>query len=74
MCGRLRRTTPLLARELGDIHEQCIWRFPRTRKINLSGRKPWCESNDPEVVSHCRPLHYAAGRCRGAVSDEKPVT
>ena len=44
-------TAPLLARELGDIHEQYIWRFLRAQKIDLSGRKPWCESNDPEFVS-----------------------
>jgi transposase len=44
-------TAPLLARELGDIHEQYIWRFLRAQKIDLSGRKSWCESNDPEFVS-----------------------
>ena len=42
---------PLLARELGDIHEQYIWRFLRSRKINLSGRKSWCESSDPDFVA-----------------------
>src|SRR6185503_4413507 len=44
-------TAPLLARELGDIHEQYIWRFLRAQKIDLSGRKSWCQSNDPEFVS-----------------------
>ena len=44
-------TAPLLARELGDIHEQYTWRFLRAQKIDLSGRKSWCESNDPEFVS-----------------------
>src|ERR1700739_1428738 len=44
-------TAPLLARALGDIHEQYIWRFLRAQKIDLSGRKSWCESNDPEFVS-----------------------
>ena len=44
-------TAPLLARELGDIHEQYIWRFLRAQKIDLSGRKSWCESNDPEFVA-----------------------
>src|SRR6188472_2111035 len=33
------------------IHEQYIWRFLRAQKIDLSGRKSWCESNDPEFVS-----------------------
>jgi hypothetical protein len=37
----------LLARELVDIHEQYIWRFLRAQKIDLSGRKSWCENTDP---------------------------
>jgi len=44
-------TAPLLARALGDVHEQYIWRFLRAQKIDLSGRKSWCESNDPEFVA-----------------------
>ena len=40
----------MLARELVDIHEQYIWRFLRAQKIDLSGRKSWCESTDPEFV------------------------
>jgi transposase len=44
-------TAPLLARQLGDIHEQYVWRFLRAQKIDLSGRKSWCQSNDPEFVS-----------------------
>jgi transposase len=44
-------SAPRLARELGDIHEQYIWRFLRAQKIDLSGRKSWCESNDPDFVA-----------------------
>jgi transposase len=44
-------TAPLLARALGDVHEQYIWRFLRAQKIDLSGRKSWCESSDPEFVA-----------------------
>jgi transposase len=44
-------SAPLLARELGDIHEQYIWRLLRAQKIELSGRKSWCESNDPDFVA-----------------------
>ncbi|HUB16529.1 MAG TPA: IS630 family transposase [Acetobacteraceae bacterium] len=44
-------TAPLLARELGEIHEQYIWRFLRAQKIDLSGRKSWCQSTDPEFVT-----------------------
>jgi hypothetical protein len=42
---------PLPARELGDIHEQYIWRFLRAQKIDLSGRKSWCQSTDPDFVA-----------------------
>ena len=44
-------TAPLLARALGDIHEQYIWRFLRAQKIDLSGRKSWCGSSDPDFVA-----------------------
>jgi transposase len=44
-------TAPLLARELVDIHEQYIWRFLRAQKIDLSGRKSWCQSTDPDFVA-----------------------
>jgi transposase len=44
-------TAPLLAAALGDVHEQYIWRFLRAHKIDLSGRKSWCESNDPDFVA-----------------------
>lgn len=44
-------SAPLLARQLGDIHEQYVWRFLRGQKIDLSGRKSWCESNDPDFVA-----------------------
>ena len=44
-------TDLLLARALCDVHEQYIWRFLRVQKIDLSGRKSWCESNDPDFVS-----------------------
>jgi hypothetical protein len=41
----------LLARELVDIREQYIWRFLRAQKIDLSGRKSWCQSTDPDFVA-----------------------
>src|ERR1700731_1516964 len=34
-----------------DVHEEQVWRVLRERKIDLSGRKSWCESNDPEFVA-----------------------
>jgi hypothetical protein len=44
-------TWPLLSEALGDIHVEYVWRFLRAQKIDLSGRKLWCESNDPGFVA-----------------------
>ena len=41
----------LLARALGDVSEQYIWRFLRAQKIDLDGRKSWCVSTDPEFIA-----------------------
>lgn len=49
--GFARWTAPLIAAELKDIHEQYVWRFLRAQKIDLDGRKSWCESNDPEFAA-----------------------
>jgi hypothetical protein len=49
--GLGRWTGSLIAAELGDVHEQQVWRFLRVQKIDLSGRKSWCESDDPEFVA-----------------------
>ncbi len=46
-----RWTGPLLAAALGDLDVQYVWRFLRAQKIDLAGRKSWCESNDPEFVA-----------------------
>jgi transposase len=69
-------TAPLLARALGDIHEQYIWRFLRAQKIDLSGRKSWCESNDPDFVAKAADIVglYMAPPLNAVVLsvDEKP--
>jgi len=44
-------TGPLIAKALGDVHVQYVWRFLRAHKVDLSGRKSWCQSNDPEFVA-----------------------
>src|SRR6266849_5308154 len=49
--GFARWTGPLIAETLGDVHEQQVWRFLREQKIDLTGRKSWCESDDPEFVA-----------------------
>jgi len=46
-----RWTGPLIAAELGDVHEQQVWRFLRDQRIDLDGRKSWCESDDIEFVA-----------------------
>jgi transposase len=69
-------TAPLLARALGDIHEQYIWRFLRAQKIDLSGRKSWCESNDPDFIAKAADIVglYIAPPLNAVVLsvDEKP--
>ena len=66
----------MLARALVDVHEQYIWRFLRAQKIDLSGRKSWCESNDPQFVAKAAEivaLHMAPPENAVVLSvDEKP--
>lgn len=49
--GFARWTGPLIAAELGDVHVQQVWRVLRAQRIDLDGRKSWCESNDPEFTA-----------------------
>lgn len=49
--GFARWTGPLIATALGDVNEQHIWRFLRAQKLDLDGRKSWCESDDPEFAA-----------------------
>jgi transposase len=49
--GFARWTAPLLARALGDISDQHIWRFLRAQGIDLAGRKSWSLSTDPEFAA-----------------------
>jgi len=49
--GFARWTAPLLAKALGDVSDQYIWRCLRRHKIDLGGRKSWCQSNDPDFVA-----------------------
>ena len=74
--GYARWTGPLLAEALGDIHEQQVWRFLRAQKIDLAGRKSWCESNDPEFAAKAADvvgLYMAPPENAIVISvDEKP--
>jgi transposase len=49
--GFARWTGPLLAKALGDVDVQYVWRFLRHHKIDLEARKSWCESNDPNFTT-----------------------
>lgn len=49
--GFARWTGGLIAAELGDVHEQQVWRVLREQQIDLDGRKSWCESDDPEFTA-----------------------
>jgi transposase len=49
--GFARWTGPLIAADLGDVHEQQVWRVLRAHKLDLVARKSWCESSDPEFVA-----------------------
>jgi transposase len=49
--GFARWSGPLLSRALGDVHVQQVWRVLRAHKIDLAGRKSWCESRDPEFAA-----------------------
>jgi transposase len=49
--GYARWTGPLIAAALGDVDVQYVWRFLRAQKIDLAGRKSWCESNDPDFAA-----------------------
>ncbi len=49
--GFARWTGGLIAAELGDVHEQQVWRVLREQRVDLGGRKSWCESDDPEFAA-----------------------
>lgn len=49
--GQARWTGPQIAARLGDVDVQHVWRFLRAQKIDLSARKSWCESNDPDFAA-----------------------
>src|SRR4029450_336683 len=44
-------TPPARARDRGEVNEHYLWRFLRAQRIDLSGRKSWCQSADPEFAA-----------------------
>ena len=49
--GRARWTCKLVAKALGDVDINYVRRFLSRQKIDLAGRKSWCESKDPEFAA-----------------------
>jgi transposase len=49
--GYARWNGPLIAEALGDVDVQYVWRSLRKQKIDLDGRKSWCESKDPQFAT-----------------------
>lgn len=49
--GFARWTGPLIGAALGDVHVQQVWRVLRRLRIDLAGRKSWCESPDPDFAA-----------------------
>jgi transposase len=49
--GRARWDGKLVAKTLGDVDINYVRRFLRKQKIDLAGRKSWCESKDPEFAA-----------------------
>ena len=46
----------MTAKALGDVDVQYVWRFLRKQKIDLGGRKSWCESKDPAFAAKVADL------------------
>lgn len=49
--GFARWTGRLLAKALGDVDVQYVWRCLRQYKVDLVARKSWCESNDKDFAA-----------------------
>ena len=71
-----RWTCELIAEALGDVDVNYVRRFLRKQKIDLAGRKSWCESNDPEFAAKAADvvgLYMAPPRNAIVICvDEKP--
>ena len=74
--GYGRWTGPLIAKALGDVDVQHVWRVLRAQKIDLAARKSWCESKDPDFAAKAAEvvgLYMAPPENAIVISvDEKP--
>src|SRR6202795_450425 len=72
--GYARWTGPLLAKALGDVDVQYVWRFLRAHNIDLAARKSWCESHDYKrhgTTTLFAALEVATGRIIAAHSKRR---
>jgi transposase len=53
---------PLLARSLGDVDVQYVWRFLRQHQIDLGARKSWCEEQRSRFRGESRRCGWALYR------------
>ena len=49
--GYARWNGPLLAKALGDVDAQFVWKVMRRHNIQLERRRSWCISTDPEFAA-----------------------
>ena len=74
--GNGRWTGALIAKALGDVDVQQVWRVLGAQKIDLAARKSWCQSNDPEFAANAADvvgLYMAPPENAIVISvDEKP--
>jgi len=63
--GYARWTGPLIANAFGDVDVQYVWRFLRAQKIDLSARKSWCESNDPDFAAKAAENRWGLSQSAG---------
>jgi transposase len=49
--GYARWNGPLLAKALGDVDAQFVWKVMSRHNIMLERRRPWCISTDPECAA-----------------------
>ncbi len=42
---------PLLARQLGDVSDDQVWRVLRSKRIQLQRKRSWCISTDPQFAA-----------------------
>lgn len=66
----------MLAKALGDVDVQYVWRFLREHNIDLAARKARCEGDDPQFATKAADVvgFYVDPPAKAIVlrADEKP--